>query len=372
MREHRCFLLLTVFLSVLLLTNHLRFGTAWADEQINLTANAAVLMDYSTGAVLYSYNATKPLPPASTTKIMTGLLSLELGDGEERVVIDEYSAMMEGTSLYLKAGQILTLEDLTKGALINSGNDAASAIAVHMAGSEQLFGDLMTFKARTIGCSSRSRFYNPHGLPQEGHAISAYDLAVITRYAMQNKDFRRIVGTKSGSVRDLSEGEVFPLYNTNRLLGYKKNGLEIIGVKTGTTDEAGECLVAAAKYKGSLLISVVLGSSARYEDTLKLFEYACNNCCCIDLKKGTPIFQIPVWRGSASSLAVGPCSDISLMISPRQMPQLERRVYLKPYVKAPCSKGDRVGKMEIMLGNQLLYSVELMALEDVKRVFWWN
>lgn len=372
MREYRCFLLLTVFLTVVLLTNHLRSGTAWADEQLDLTANAAVLMDYSTGAVLYSHNATQPLPPASTTKIMTGLLSLEMGDGKERVVIDEYSASMEGTSLYLKAGQILTLEDLTKGALINSGNDAASAIAIHMAGSEQLFGDLMTFKARTLGCSSLSRFYNPHGLPQEGHAISAYDLAVIARYAMQNKDFRRIVGTKSGSVKDLSEGEVFPLYNTNMLLGYKKDGLEIIGVKTGTTDEAGECLVAAAKYKGNILISVVLGSSARYEDTLKLFAYGRNNCYCINLKKRTPIRQVPVWRGSASSVAVGPSRDISFMVSPSQLPLLERRVYLKPYVKAPCSKGNRVGKMEIMLGNQLLYSVDLVALENVKRVFWWN
>jgi len=363
---------LTVFLTTVLLTNHLLCGTAWADEELDLTANAAVLMDYSTGAVLYSHNAAKPLPPASTTKIMTGLLSLELGDGEDRVVIDEYSASMEGTSLYLKAGQILTLKDLTKGALINSGNDAASAIAIHMTGSERLFGDLMTFKARTIGCSPRSRFYNPHGLPQEGHAISAYDLAVIARYAMQNKEFRRIVGTKSGSVRDLSEGEVFPLYNTNRILGYKKDGLEIIGVKTGTTEEAGECLVAAAKYKGSIMISVVLGSSARYEDTLKLFEYGRNNCFSVDLKKGAPLFQVPVWRGSASSVAVGPSRDISFIVSPSQAPLLERRVYLKPYVKAPCSKGDRVGKMEILLGNQLLYSIDLIALEDVKRVFWWN
>lgn len=371
MRGHRCSFLFIVFAMVFLLATNMHCRTAWADKDLQLTADAAVLLDYNTGAVLYSYNATKPLPPASTTKIMTGLLSLEMGNEKEHVVVDEYSAMMEGTSIYLKAGQVLTLEDLTKGALINSGNDAASAIAVHLAGNEELFGDLMTYKAKTIGCF-KTRFYNSHGLPQEGHAISAYDLAVIARYALQNQDFRRIVGTKSGSARDIAGGDTFPLYNTNRLLGHKDGGMEIIGVKTGTTSEAGECLVAAAKYKGSILISVILGSSARYDDTLKLFNYGRNSCRCIDINKGTSLFQVPVWKGSASSLAVGPLEGISFMISPTQMPLLEKKVYLEPYIKAPCGKGDRVGRMEIKLGNQLLYSSELIALEDVKRVFWWR
>jgi D-alanyl-D-alanine carboxypeptidase (penicillin-binding protein 5/6) len=220
MRESlRC--LVPAILLILLITPCVRACSA---GELSLTADAAVLIDYQTGAVLYSCNATEPLPPASTTKILAAILSLEMGEMKEPVVIDHYSASIEGTSLYLKAGQIFSLYDITKGALINSGNDAAAAIAVHMAGSEEQFAALMNYKAKTVGCRQNC-FCNPHGLPQDGHAVSACDLARITRYALNNKDFRRIVGTKSDRIKELSGKSVIDLYNTNRLLGHRDGDL---------------------------------------------------------------------------------------------------------------------------------------------------
>ncbi len=339
-----------------------------AEGALPLTADAAVLIDYQTGTVLYGSNATRPLPPASTTKILASLLSLEIGDGKDTVIIDKYTASVEGTSIYLKSGQILSLRDLTKGALINSGNDAATAIAIHLAGNEQQFASLMNYKAKTVGCW-QSRYYNPHGLPQVGHAVSAYDMARITRYALKNKNFRCIVSTRSDRIRDAS-GKVIKLYNTNRLLGHRERGIEVVGVKTGTTSEAGECLVAAANVKGQLLISVVLGSSNRYADTLRLFEFGAKECHSVQIRRKTPCFQVPVWRGSQSEVAVGPEEDISVVVPTNQLPLLEKRVYLKPYLRAPCAKGSRVGRMEIVLGNNLLYSTELITLQDIsKRCF---
>jgi D-alanyl-D-alanine carboxypeptidase (penicillin-binding protein 5/6) len=360
---------LPVIFLILLLTPCGRVCTA---GELSLTADAAVLIDYQTGAVLYSYNATEPLPPASTTKILAAILSLEMGEMKEPVVIDYYSASIEGTSLYLKTGQKFSLYDITKGALINSGNDAAAAIAVHMAGSEEQFAALMNYKAKTIGCWQNC-FCNPHGLPQDGHTTSAYDLARITRYALHNKDFRQIVGTKSDRIRELSGKGVIDLYNTNRLLGHQNGDLKVIGVKTGTTSEAGECLVAAAKYKNHLLISVVLGSGDRYADTLRLFEYGASDCHHTAVKGKTPLSQVPVKRGTCKAVAVGTERDVSLMISTRQLPLLDKRIYLKPNIKAPCRKGEAVGRIEIRLENNLICTADLVTLQDVPgRSFWWN
>lgn len=361
----RC--LLPVILVVLMLVSGGRAGTAGEPA---LGADAAILMDYQSGIVLFSHNATKPLPPASTTKILAGLLSLEMGEMEETVVIDRYAASMEGTSLYLENGQKYSLFDITKGALISSGNDAAAAIAIHMAGSEEQFAALMNYKARTVGCW-QNKFCNPHGLPQDGHAVSACDLARITRYAMKNKDFRRIVGTKSERIKELSGSGVIDLYNTNRLLGHREGGIEVIGVKTGTTAEAGECLVTAAEVKGHHLISVVLGSGDRYTDTLRLLEYGSNKCCYTAVKGKTPLYQLPVKWGVPAMVAVGAAKDISLMVSPRQSPLVEKIVYPESRLRAPCRKGEPAGRIEIRLGNDIICSTELVVLQDVtKRSFW--
>lgn len=361
-----CCLLVAVFCTLLFVP----VERAWAAADPQLSADAAVLLDYQSGVVLYSFNATEPLPPASTTKILAGLLSLEVGDGNDTVEIDQYSASTEGTSLYLKAGQKYSLYDITKGALINSGNDAAAAIAVYLAGSEEQFASLMNYKARTIGCWQNC-FCNPHGLSQTGHQVSALDLAKITRYALHNKDFRQIVGTRSDRIDELSGDDSIELYNTNRLLGRKEGDLQVVGVKTGTTDEAGQCLVAAAQYHGQILLSVVLGSGDRYTDTLRLFQYGTSSCYYTAARGETPLYQVPVKWGANSTAAVGPAKDIAVFISPRQLPQLDKKITIESELKAPCKKGDPVGRVEISVGNSIINVTELVILEDVDGQFFW-
>lgn len=336
------------------------------EESLTLSARAAVLIDGHTGLVLYGYNATRPLPPASTTKVLTGILGLELGSISEPVHVDYRSAGIEGTTIYLQGGDVYRLCDLIKGALISSGNDSASAIAIHLAGDEKKFSALMNYKAQTLGCLA-SRFGNPHGLPQTGHLTTSYDLAVITRYSMQNGLFRSIVGTKSGRIRERSKGEVIPLYNTNRLLGHEEMGWRITGVKTGTTSEAGQCLIAAAEKNDQMLISVVLGSSDRYADTLRVLEYGIKHCHPVLVRRREPLREVPVWRGSRMTVAVAPEKDISLLIPPRLLPFLEKRIYLEPYLKAPCARGRKVGRMEILLGNKVLFQTDLVTLNNVPR-----
>lgn len=359
-----------LLVAVILILVFLPTEGAYAAEDPSLTADAAVLLDYRSGAVLYSFNATKPLPPASTTKILAGLISLEMGDGNETVEIDPYSASIGGTSLYLKAGQKYSFYDITKGALINSGNDAAAAIAIHMAGSEEQFAALMNYKARTIGCWQNC-FCNPHGLSQTGHHVSALDLAKIARYALSNKDFRQIVSTRSGKITELSGENSIELFNTNKILGRKEGDLRVIGVKTGTTDEAGQCLVAAARYNDHLMISVVLGSGDRYADTIRLFKYGTSHCYYTAVKGKTPMYQVPVKWGAHSTAAVGPARDLTILVSPRQLPWLDKKISIESELRAPIRKGEAVGKIEIILGNSIINVTELVVLEDVDGRYFW-
>ncbi|MGB9826330.1 MAG: D-alanyl-D-alanine carboxypeptidase family protein, partial [Desulfofundulus sp.] len=206
-----------------------------------VTADAAVLMDATTGQVLYAKNAHQPRPPASTTKILTALLAIEGGKLDQVVTVSPGAAAVGESSMHLFPGQHLTLEQLLYGALLRSGNDACVAIAEHIAGSEANFVLLMNQKARQLGARD-SHFCNPHGLPARGHLSSAYDLALLTRYALKNPTFKSLVSTRYHGFSTPPWGE-YHLHNTNRLL-WSYQGAD--GVKTGTTSEAGMCLVASA------------------------------------------------------------------------------------------------------------------------------
>jgi len=369
MSRYRYTLVLFIVAIILNLVAPVSFGYA-TERSLPLSANAAVLVDGYTGVVLYSHNATCPLPPASTTKVLTAILGLELGSNQELVTIDSCAASQDGTSIYLKQGDVFRMYDLVKGALICSGNDSATAIAIHLGGSERQFAGLMNYKAQTVGSLS-SCFYNPHGLPQSGHQATAYDLAMITRYSLQNRYFRQIVATGSDQIQELKSGEKIPLYNTNRLLGHQEQGWKITGVKTGTTSEAGECLIAVAEKENKMLISVVLGSSRRYIDTMKLMEYGSRDCCWCQISCREPLLQVPVWCGSQPAVAVAPLDDISFAIPQQLLPFLEKRIYLEPYLKAPCPVGTRAGRLEILLGRKTLFQTNLVTLKAVARKPWY-
>ena len=228
-----------------------------------LTARAALLADARTGLILLEQNAHKRLPPASTTKIMTALIALEQGDLADVVTVPQMALATSQATMGLQPGEEVTLEDLLYGLLLVSANDAALTIAVHIGGSVEGFVALMNERAAALGLTD-THFVNPHGLDDPQHFTSAADLLTLTREALSNPDFARIVATPEATVAGR------PLVNTNQLLETYEGA---DGVKTGTTDAAGECLVASATREAGQAIVVVLGSNDRYADAEALLDF---------------------------------------------------------------------------------------------------
>ncbi len=239
-----------------------------------ISAKAAIVMDCDTGQILWGKSAFKRMYPASTTKILTAIIGLEMGQLNEIITVSKNAAAVGEASIYLKENHRLLLEDLVKGALIKSGNDAAYAIGEGIAGSESLFLALMNKKATLIGAKT-SNFKNTNGLPDPEHISSAYDLAIIARYCMSNKSFAGIVAKKEEQIKILPDENRF-LKNTNKLL---LNYPFATGIKTGTTVAAGQCLIASANKNGKCIITVVLRSFNRYNDTISLLDFAFSDDC---------------------------------------------------------------------------------------------
>jgi len=231
-------------------------------------AAGSALLEAHSGELLFSSNGQEALPPASTGKILTALLALDLvEDLEQEYEISASAAAVEESSVYLQAGESLSLRELLGGALVHSGNDACFAIGEAVAGSERLFVHWLNMKAAAMGAYS-VHFCNTNGLPAEGHVVSPEDLACIAGVAMENEIFASIVG---GKYTSLGEGDHYRFFkNTNKLLWQDAH---IVGVKTGTTDAAGPCLVAAYEDGAALFISVVLNSPDRYGESLSLLHF---------------------------------------------------------------------------------------------------
>jgi D-alanyl-D-alanine carboxypeptidase (penicillin-binding protein 5/6) len=237
-----------------------------------INARSAILIDLNTGKVLYSKSSLAIMAPASTTKIMTAILTLEKLKMDTIVTVRPDAAAKEGTSMNLKIKEKRTVRELLYGLMLQSGNDAAVALAEAVSGSEENFTALMNQKAKLLGMKN-TYFKNASGLPAIGHYTTAYDMAVLTRYAMKNPAFTAIVGTKRKDIPGPKPGEVRALKNHNKLLWQYPYA---IGVKTGYTVNAGGCLVSAASYKGKTLINIVLKTHTIYNDSIKLFNYGFN------------------------------------------------------------------------------------------------
>lgn len=256
---------IVLFMLVLIWTS----SAGAAARQPDLYAEAAVLMVAGSKQVVFAKKPDGIMYPASTTKMMTLITALEQGAAGSIVTVSPEVAACEGSSLELKPGDKLTLREAEYGMMLVSGNDAAEAIAETVAGSVPEFVRLMNEKAAEIG-TTRTHFSNPHGLPDPiNHFSTAYDLALIADYGLRNPLFSRIVATQEYQVRFLNK-TALPVANTNKLL---KNYAGAIGVKTGFTNDAGECLVAAAQRGNVRLIAVVLNSDYRWDDAAKLLDY---------------------------------------------------------------------------------------------------
>ncbi|MCF6096630.1 D-alanyl-D-alanine carboxypeptidase [Thermovorax subterraneus] len=332
---------------------------------------AGVLMDVKTGQVLYEKNANQKLEPASTTKIMTAVLALERGNLSDTVTIRKEPTLVDGSRIYLEEGERLTLEQLLYGMMLNSGNDAAVAIAQHIAGSVSDFAKLMNEKAKSLGAEN-TNFVNPSGLPDKNHYTTAYDLALIARYALLNHpEFRKIVATKTFYIPWQGKEWDRTLINHNKLL-WNFEGAD--GVKTGYTRSAGQTIVASATRNGWQLLAVVLKSQGRniYADAKALLEYGFNNFEKRELiKKGEVVEKLPVRFGTPVDLVTS--ADFSAVVERGSAP-IEIKKNIPADIKAPVAKGQVLGTLEFYQDGAKIGSIPLVAAADVPRKIytrWW-
>ena len=235
------------------------------------SARSAVVMEKISGRILWSKNADEQIPMASTTKIVTAITVIENAPDLDKVVeIPKEASGIEGSSIYLRAGEHLTLRELLYGLMLRSGNDCAVALALAVSGSVESFAELMNKTAQNLGCAN-SNFCNPHGLPNDQHYTSARDLATITCHALQNQTFAEIVGTKSIKISNEGYDYLRVLTNKNKLL-FNYDGAN--GVKTGYTKKAGRCFVGSATRNGMQVVVVVLNCGPMFEDTASLLDAA--------------------------------------------------------------------------------------------------
>lgn len=317
-----------------------------AEGAPKISAAGAVLMDGDTGRVLYEKDSHTRRPIASTTKLMTALVALESGhDLEEMVTVAREWTGVEGSSLYLRPGEELTLEALLYGLLLRSGNDAALAIAGHCGGSVEEFVSRMNRKARELGMKDTG-FANPNGLDAEGHCSSAYDMALLARACLENEALAKIAATKSITLGART------FTNHNKLL-WRYEGC--VGLKTGYTEKAGRTLVSAARRDGMTLICVTLNAPSDWADHTALFDWGFAHYeARILAQKGERVGRLPVSGGLAPVCPVETADSLTAALAPGE--RLERAWELpEAALTAPVSKGEQVGELVYYVnGNELL------------------
>ncbi|WP_027363792.1 D-alanyl-D-alanine carboxypeptidase family protein [Desulfotruncus alcoholivorax] len=335
-------------------------ATANAEPQIG--AKSAVLIDVESGQILYEKNALSKRPMASTTKVMTAVVALGCSDLHSKSRVSKHADNVGESSMYLEEGEILTLEQLLYGALVPSGNDACVAIAEHVAGSEDFFVLLMNEKAALIGAAD-SCFKNTNGLPEKGHYSTAFDLALITRYALHNPVFCDVVKTKFKVVKGPGALEHY-LINTNKLLwSYPWAD----GVKTGTTIEAGKCLIASASKGERRLLSVMLNDNNRFGDAETLFNYGFNEFNLVRKQYQGEIYtKIPVVDGASNEVPVMVADNITINLRDMDLERLEQKVQIPNQVNAPVQEDEILGKIEYFLDGHKVGSAEIVAASSVK------
>lgn len=359
------------------------------DPQI--TSPAAILMDSKTGKILYEKNSEEQRYPASTTKIITAILALENCNLNDKVTVS-YNAVMSVPAGYsiaaLQIGEELTIEQLLNVLLIHSANDAGNVIAEHIAGSIEDFADMMNKKAIEIGCKN-TNFVNPSGIHSSEHYSTAYDLALIAKYAMQNETFRKIVSKTSCTIEATNKYEERTFRTTNDLLIYnnvKKDSNYYypyaIGVKTGYTSQAKNCLISAAIKNDIELIAVVLGSmytssglSERYVDTISLFDYGYENFITTDLKNtGDIITNITIENATkdTKSLDLTISDTLNVLINKESLnSEITPEIKLNDNLAAPIEEGEIVGTVTYNVEG-IQYTANLIASHSVKKWTFWK
>ena len=341
--------------------------------QPEVPGKSALLMDMTTGTVLYEHNAHEALPPASVTKVMTMLLIMEAIDSgnikwDDVVTTSETAAAKGGSQIYLKVGETMTVSDMVKSIAVSSANDCACAMAEHLAGSEEAFVEKMNEKAKALGMND-THFVNCTGLDDDEkakeHLTSAYDIALMSRELMLNHpNIQKFTTIWMDTVR----GGAFGLANTNKLVRFYPGAT---GLKTGFTTGAGYCLSATAQRDGLGLIAVVMGAESskdRFAACKSMLDYGFANYALVEPEITEGV--VAVRLGKADSVEAVPAESAQLLIDKAQSNQVQIQTVLEESVAAPVSKGQRLGTLTVKVGQQVVKEVPMVAKEGVERLTW--
>lgn len=338
----------------------------------HLAASGYVLMDFQSGQVIAESNSAEQMEPASLTKLMTAYsVFYELKAGkihlDDKVRVSEKAWRMTGSRMFIEVNTFVTVEQLLKGLIIQSGNDASVALAEYVAGSEESFVGLMNNHAAMLGLSG-THFINSTGLPAPGHLTTPRDMALLASALIAR--FPEYYGWYSQKKYTYNN---IPQANRNLLLSRDKS---VDGLKTGHTESAGYCLVASAKRDGMRLISVVMGTNsekARAQESQKLLNYGFRFYETHTLYAANePLKQMRIWKGSAESLPLGLAGDLHVTVPRGQYNDLKASMSVDPNIIAPVSKGQAFGKVNINLGDEVLVQRPLVALQDIEEGSLWH
>jgi len=346
-------------------------ATASSDTKPTINSRRYAIYDRLSGRCIYGKDENKQTAMASTTKIMTSIIVVENCKLSDTVTITSKAAGTGGSRLGLHTDDKITVNDLIYGLMLRSGNDAAVALAIHTAGSVEEFVNLMNKKAKELGLTN-THFVTPHGLDNSEHYTTAYELAVITDYALKNEIIAKVVKTKSTTIS--INGNSMQINNTNELLG---NVEGVYGVKTGFTNNAGRCLVTSVKREDMDLIIVVLGADTRKDrarDTMKLIEYAYKRFYTINVEEiiekefelWKQINQNRIYIDKAANSLELKLDDIKIkeLIADKE-PTIE--INAVNYLEAPITKDTRIGTLTVKIGDELIEEIEIKAAKDVNK-----
>ena len=344
--------------------------------QLNVEGKSALLMEISTGKVLYESNAHEPLAPASVTKVMTMLLIMEAVDSgkialTDMVTASEAAAAKGGSQIFLKAGETMSVSDMLKSIAVSSANDCACAMAEHLSGSEEAFVARMNERAGELGMAD-THFVNCTGLDDSpeaaNHRTSAHDIAVMSRELLKNHP---LIKNYTTIWMDTVRNGTFGLSNTNKLVKFYSGAT---GLKTGFTSGAGYCLSASAMRDGMELVAVVMGaetSKGRNAACKQLLDYGFANYALVSPEL-SDIVPVPVKLGKAPSVVPRLGEEGQLLIDKAMKASITTEYAMEESLTAPVSKGQRLGTLTVKAGEQILSQIPLVAADSVERLTWWE
>ena len=332
-------------------------------EALSVSAESAVLVEADTGRVLYEKNKDKKLPMASTTKIMSALITLEAGNLDLPFVVDERAIQVEGSSMGLQKGDTVTLRTLACGMLLPSGNDAANAAAVRLAGSLDGYAEMMNIRAAAIGMQY-THFVTPSGLADEPHNSTAHDMAKLARVALKNTAFLDLCSRSVAKVEFGNPPYERWLKNHNKLLTQYKGA---VGMKTGFTKKSGRCLVSAAERNGVQLIAITLNAPNDWQDHTNLLNYGFQEVksCTYEVDYGN--LRLKIVGGMQEEMGVVPLTAPTVHLKEEELSQVTQQVLLQPFYYAPLRAGDAVGEVRLLLKGEEVGSCTLVAADDVEQ-----